>query len=158
MRALPLCLALLACSPTDTTFANAKADENLATGAGIFSVNPAEILFTDLVYEGETGPITQSQIFEVANTGDGNLQIYGTSLSNSGDGVFHLDDADTGELIIAPGSSREMDIIATLDHFAEVTGEIRIQTSDGDHLDARIPITARPVGWTGGDTADTAAP
>lgn len=157
MRAALLALCLIACGNTDQSFTNAEKDEEGAAGVGVFSVTPSEILFEDLIYEGESGPISQSQVFAITNTGDGNLQIYGTSLSNSADGVFHLDDNDTGELFIAPGSTREMDIVATLDTFAEAVGQIRIQTSDGAALDHRMTVTARPVGWVaGGD--DTGAP
>ena len=157
MRAALLALCLIACGNTDQSFTNAEKDEEGAAGVGVFSVTPSEILFEDLIYEGESGPISQSQVFAITNTGDGNLQIYGTSLSNSADGVFHLDDNDTGELFIAPGSTREMDIVATLDTFAEAVGQIRIQTSDGAALDHRMTVTARPIGWVaGGD--DTGAP
>jgi hypothetical protein len=157
MRAVCLALALVACGNTDQSFTNADKEGEGATGVGVFSVTPSEILFEDLIYEGESGPISQSQVFAITNTGDGNLQIYATSLADSADGVFHLDENDTGELFIAPGSTREMDIVATLDTYAEAVGQIRIQTSDGDALDHRMTVTARPVGWVaGGD--DTGAP
>jgi hypothetical protein len=108
LRSLPLprsalALSLLgsllgACSDGDQGFSNAEDQGTSPVGTATMLLNPAELVFTDLIYEGETGAISTSLVFEIQSVGE---------------------------------------------------GEVRLLTNDKDQLDARFPLTAYPVGWTG---------
>jgi hypothetical protein len=157
LRSLPLprsalALSLLgsllgACSDGDQGFSNAEDQGTSPVGTATMLLNPAELVFTDLIYEGETGAISTSLVFEIQSVGDGNLTVSSVSLSADGGGVFYVEDRE--DLTIASGSAHEVTVVATLRAFEMAEGEVRLLTNDKDQLDARFPLTAYPVGWTG---------
>jgi len=142
-----LFLALMAaCSGSETEFTQKAGDPDVPTGTGALTVTPAEVVISELDWE---GAIARSVVFVAENTGDGALQIYSIKISNAGasDGqsVFYIE--EQSDIILSPGAVREVTVVATLRTDERIEGEARIKTSAAEASDFRVPLVALPAGW-----------
>jgi hypothetical protein len=146
MHKLLLAALLTACSGGETQFTQKTDDPNPPSGTGVLTVSPAEVVIADLDWE---GAIARSVVFVAENTGDGNLQIYSVKISSAGESdgqsVFYLE--ELSNLVLSPGGTREITVVATLRTDERVEGEARIKTSAVDSSDFRVPLIALPLGW-----------
>ncbi len=145
-----------ACQP-ETSFTHTDNEgENQEGNAGL------EWYPTELVVDGLLPDITSSTTLQLNSVGDDNLHIYEVRVLDSGAGVFYMGEDDYEDIVLAPGTSREFPITATMDEWAaEVVGSVRVQTNDIDYISLEIPCYARPApDWgapldTGGDDTGT---
>jgi len=147
-RTLALLVAILAGCGGDQGFTHADDKGTDEQGVGMLEVIPTEVVFTDLNWE---KGVASSQSIKITNVGDNNLKLYDVGITDSGDGVFYMEDFTESQL--APGMSAEFSVVATLTTFAAATGEARVVCSDADNHDYRLPLSAFPIGWKG-DTGD----
>ena len=141
---IALCVLLGACN-AETNFQNTNDGGDFEEGQGGLEWFPTEIVVDDL-QQGITGSAT----LQLNSVGDNNLQIYEVRVLDSGGGVFYMGDDDEYEdKILAPGTSLEIPITATLDDWAEVVeGSVRVKTNDPDAISLEIPAFAYPaVDW-----------
>jgi hypothetical protein len=140
-----LASALIACGG-DTGFSGTPDENTTVEGNGKMEITPATLDFPDL----EIG-IASSQPLKVKSVGDNTLKLYTVDLSDSGGGVFYLEEESS--ISLAPGTEREFTIVATASEEGLFVGEMRIKTNDTDYLDLRVPATAWTPGYgPGGDT------
>lgn len=152
---IALCALLGACN-AETNFTNTNDGGDFEEGQGGLEWYPLEIEVTDL-QQGITG----SSTLQLNSVGENNLQIYEVRVLDSGGGVFYMGDDDEYEdKVLAPGTSLEVPITATMDDWAEVVvGSVRVKTNDPEAIALEIPAYAYPADdWTGvpgDDTGDT---
>ena len=149
--AIALCALLGACS-AETNFQNTNDGGDFEEGNGLLEWYPLEVSVTDL-QQGITGSTT----LQLSSVGEDNLHIYEVRVLNSGGGVFYMGDDDEYEdKVLAPGTSLEVPVTATMDDWAAVVeGTIRVKTNDPDAIALEIPAYAYPAeDWegTGDDT------
>ncbi len=154
--AIALFTLLGACN-AETNFQNTNDGGDFEEGEGGLEWAPAELEVRDL-QQGITGSTT----LQLNSVGDNNLHIDEVRVVDSGGGVFYMGDDDEYEdKVLAPGTSLEIPITATMDEWAEVVeGSIRILANDPDYLPSlELPIYAYPAddweGTGGDDTGDT---
>ncbi len=138
-----LCALLLGCD-SDTQFSNTDVDGTNEQGVGALSLDPEELVFTDLSWE---EGVSQSMDITLTNVGDNNLSISVLDISDSGGGVFYTQ--DESNIVLQPGGSRDFTVVATLSTYEVAEGKLRVKTNDADYLDHRVPLIAYPVGWDG---------
>ena len=122
----------------EQTFSSSDPAPNTQNGKGAFSIEPTEIVWTELDWENSIG---QSEVYVVGNVGDASMVISRINLSNAGaldsGNTFYVEEEED-DITLAAGATREFTIVATLNEFNMAEGELRIQTSDDDNLD--VPI------------------
>ena len=137
---------LVACKG-DTGFTTTNEDVEPEEGNGQIEVAPETLVWTDL------NPMAaQTRYIEVTSVGDNNLEIYEIRISDSSDGVFHLEEKE--DLSLQPGDSREFPVTATLPGADPAEGKLRIECNDPDTNTLYVSLTAYPAGWAG-ETGDT---
>ncbi|MCB9761232.1 MAG: hypothetical protein H6739_15430 [Alphaproteobacteria bacterium] len=151
MRAWIPTLLLLAmgCSP-ETSFQNNTGDNSEVEGGGALEYSPAELIFEDL-----TVGNTYSQDITFSSVGEVNLTVYEVRVISSAEGTFYV--GETEDLVIAPGTALPVTITASLAQDEPREGTLRVRTNDVEYIEFTIPMIARPEGYTGDDTGDTAA-
>ncbi len=149
-------VVLLGGCNAETGFTNTNDGGDFEEGQGGLEWYPLEIEIRDL----QQG-ITSSTTLQLNSVGENNLQIYEVRVLNSGGGVFYMGDDDEYEdKVLAPGTSLEVPITATMDDWAAVVeGTIRVKTNDPEAIALEIPAYAYPAedweGTGGDDTGDT---
>jgi hypothetical protein len=146
-----LALGLAACS-SNTSFNKTQGDVYTPAGDPGVTVDPLEVVFTDL-----TVGSTYSQYVTFTASGEGDLIVYRFAPVEDYSSAFDtrgVEDAVT----IPSGASEDFIVLAVLPEDAPATALLQVQTNVSDLLEFNIPVSAYPVGWTGGDTAggDTA--
>ena len=145
-------LVLLGACNAETNFRNTNDGGDFEEGNGALEWFPLEVEISDL----QQG-ITSSATLQLNSVGENNLQIYEVRVYDSGGGVFYMGDDDEYEdKVLAPGTSLEVPITATMDDWAAVVeGTIRVKTNDPDAISLLIPAFAYPAedwGTPGDDT------
>jgi uncharacterized membrane protein YgcG len=141
--ALLLLFPLVACTQGDTSFSQSNDNTQQRDGVGVLELSSTSIVIMDVDWEQS---IATGTVLKLSSVGDNSLQIYRVDLTHSGDGVFTLKEVDNRTL--TPGNSVEVPITAVMSTNAMAMGEIRIETSDADAIDLRMPACAFPIGWT----------
>jgi len=149
LRFLPP-LALICACGAETGFQNTDDDGDFVEGNGKLEWLPAELVFTDLLQS-----ITVSQMLKLTSAGENNLVVYEVRVLNSGGGVFYMGEEE-GQITLAPGTSREFPVTATMDEWAaEAIGSVRVKTNDPDAIVLEIPCSATPsADWDAPDTGE----
>jgi hypothetical protein len=147
---VPLIGLSWACA-AETSFQNTDDGGDHNEGNGKVEWLPAELVFTDLQQA-----ITVSQMLKLTSVGDNNLVVYEVRVLSSGGGVFYMGEDDIGDITLAPGTSREFPVTATMDEWVEeVVGSVRVKTNDPDAISFEIPCTATPTAdWGAPDTGE----
>lgn len=138
-------IALAGCGDTETGFQQGTGENATEEGAGGLELYPSELVWSDL----EVG-VAASQYAKITSVGAEPLKVYEISVVSSAEGQFTVEEIEEFEL--QPGGEREFTVQCTLSADAPAAGELRIRNNDADQLDLRIPLTATPLGYTGGDT------
>ncbi|MFH1464156.1 MAG: hypothetical protein ABIO70_07205 [Pseudomonadota bacterium] len=148
-RSLVPALALLCACQAETSFQNTDDGGDDVQGKGELEWLPEALEFLDL-----QPAITVSQMLKLTSVGENNLVIDEVRIVNSGGGVFYMGDDDFETIELAPGTSREFAVTATMDEWVEVAeGLIRVDSNDSDyapHLE--IACAAYPAADWGADT------
>ncbi len=154
MKYAPIALfAVLCACNAETNFQNTNDGGDFEEGQGGLEWFPTEVEVSDL-QQGITGSTT----LQLNSVGENNLHIYEVRVLDSGGGVFYMGDDDEYEdKVLAPGTSLEIPITATMDEWATVVeGTIRVKTNDPEAISLEIPAYAYPADdWTGGGGDDT---
>ncbi len=140
--------ALLVGCNAETNFTNTNDGGEYEEGNGGLEWYPAELEVRDL-----TQGITASTTLQLNSVGENNLHIDEVRVYDSGGGVFYMGDDEYEDKVLAPGTSLEVPITATMDEWVEVVeGSIRIMCNDPDYAPSvLIPIFAYPAeDWEGG--------
>lgn len=146
MYRLILLTVILGCdSNSDLQYNEASSEENNSDNSpGILDVSAEQLEF-----EVENFETTINETLTVSSIGENPLTIDRIDITNSGDGLFYMEeqldivlDVDTSldVLVIASGLQEELT--------EPRWGELRIRSNDQDNSDLRIPLCAYPTGDT----------
>ncbi|MBM4366236.1 MAG: hypothetical protein FJ102_08465 [Deltaproteobacteria bacterium] len=138
MRALPL-LFLAAC-PQDTGFQSGT-DTKISGGNGVIVVTPSYVLF-----EGLQPSYAKSASFNVASTGEEQLQVYQARLIANPGGVFTFE--DKSDVLINPGDSVDWDVALYTTEEGKFEGAIRIESNDGSTPEVVVELCGATTGWS----------
>jgi hypothetical protein len=149
LKYAPIALIMLlgACN-AETNFQNTNQGGEQHEGQGGLEWFPEAVEISGL-QQGITGSAT----LQLNSVGENNLLIYEVRVLDSGGGVFYMGDDDAYEdRELAPGTSLEIPVTATMDEWAEVVeGTLRVKTNDPDAISLEIPAYAYPAtDWAGG--------
>lgn len=137
---------VLGCKP-DHGFSPSDGDVDNVEGNGAIELSPESIVFTDM----EVGA-TYSDYLKATSTGENNLEIEEIRILNSGGGVFYMEEKE--DLVLAPGTSKEFTITATLAEATLAEGSLRIKSNDLDMPVIEYALQAVPLGGDPQDTGD----
>jgi len=145
-----LLVALLAGCHGDTGFSTTPDDVDPAEGNGQIEVTPPDTLvFIDL-----EPTIPKSLILLVTSVGDDNLTLYSVRVTDSGSGVFHLEEKN--DIVLQPGDTREFPVTAILPDANPAEGMVRIECNDPDGATLYVGLQGSAASADTGDTGDTA--
>ena len=108
-----------------------------------------ELSDNQLAFEVVDDSTTLNKLLTVTNIGENPLEIDRIDITNSGTGIFYVDETDYQELLIEIESSIEvMVIMSGLEEIPTeaIWGELRIKSNDQENPDQRIPLCAYPSG------------
>ena len=150
MRLLSL-VVLVACQQ-DTGFSSGTGD-NVTGKNGTMVLDPTYLVFDDI-----SPSFAKSATFNIASTGDEQLEIYQARLIANPGGVFTFEDKT--EVLINPGSSVDWAVALYATAEGKYEGSIRIDSNDATTPQVVLDMCGVTVGWaepcgTGGnDTGD----
>ena len=141
---------MTACSPTNQTFS--KTGDTVYGGDGFSEIawSPAELVFTEM----DLG-FTYSMEITVSSNGESALLIDKADITNSADGVFYINTAETEDVTLSPGTERSFIVIAQATENGVYLGEARIKSNDSVNRDVRIPLCSFPIGYEGETTCSS---
>jgi len=137
MRYVAFALVIVGCGgPSDLGFSE-KDESDQGDQHGVLEFSPGSLVWADLDED-----LTQSASLTITSGGEGDLEIERVDITNSGNGVFNLDEEANKNLVVAPGDSIDVLVTAQLDDPGAMTGEIRIRSNDEDTPDMRVVLCA----------------
>lgn len=131
----------------ETNLSNTGQDVNEVEGAGILTYSPEIMIWEDL----EVG-LTSGQTLTINSVGELNLVVKQARLIDSANGQFYME--ETEDKTIGPGNSLDIAVVATLNKDKSITGTLRVETNDLDHISFDIPLEAHPIGANTADSGD----
>ncbi len=144
-RLLSLCVLLVGCTQS-TSLSNGGRDNEVVTGSGTMSIDPAEVYILDLEGEfGKSSPITISSI------GDANLVIYEIKITADATESFFFEEVEE-DVELQPGASVTYSVYAQLADGNPAEGQLRLRTNDVDATALTVPLYAWPLGYEPPDT------
>lgn len=138
MRAFSL-LLLVGC-PQDTGFQSGT-DTKISGGNGVIVVTPTYVLF-----EGLQPSYAKSASFNVASTGEEQLQVYQARLIANPGGVFTFE--DKSDVLINTGDSVDWDVALYTTEEGKFEGAIRIESNDGTTPEVVVDLCGATTGWS----------
>ncbi len=139
-----LSLLLAGCNNGDTGFTNKDGTPTPVSGEAVMEVSATELAWVDM----EIGQ-TYSQQFTISSVGEVDLQVDEARILVGGD-VFYLPEVWKSDQIIAKGDSVTMTLTASLSEDEMREGSMRIKSNDATTVEMMVPLTATPLGWSGG--------
>jgi hypothetical protein len=134
----------MGCNNGDTGFTNKDGAPAPVSGEAIMEVSATELAWVDM----EVGQ-TYSQQFTISSVGEVDLQVDEARILVGGD-VFYLPEVWKSDQIIAKGDSVTMTLTASLSEDEMREGSMRIKSNDTTSVEMVVPLTATPLGWSGG--------
>ncbi len=138
MRVLPLAI-LVACQQ-DTGFSSGT-DDQVSGENGTMVLTPTYLLFDDL-----SPSYAKSATFNVASTGDEQLEIYQARVIANPGGVFTFEDKT--EVLINPGSSVDWAVALYVTAEGKYEGSIRIDSNDATTPQVVLDMCGVTLGWS----------
>jgi hypothetical protein len=137
-------ILLVGCSNGDTGFTKEDPNPTPVSGDAIMEISATSIEWTDM----EVGQ-TYSQEFTISSIGEIDLQVDEARILVGGD-VFYLPEVWKNDQILPKGDSITMTLTASLSEDEIREGSMRIKSNDSTTVELIVPLTATPVGWSGG--------
>jgi hypothetical protein len=128
-----LSLILAGCNNGDTGFTNKDGAPTPVSGDAVMEVSATELAWIDM----DVGQ-TYSKQFTL------------TSVGEIGGAVFYLPEVRKNDQIITKGDSVTMTLTASLTKEELREGSMRIKSNDATTVELMIPLSAAPLGWSGG--------
>jgi hypothetical protein len=139
-----LSLILAGCNNGDTGFTNKDGAPTPVSGDAVMEVSATELAWIDM----EVGQ-TYSKQFTLTSVGEIDLQLKEARILVGGD-VFYLPEVWKNDQIITKGDSVTMTLTASLTKEELREGSMRIKSNDATTVELMIPLSAAPLGWSGG--------
>jgi hypothetical protein len=139
-----LSLLLAGCTNGDTGFTNKDGSPTPVSGEAAMEVSATELAWIDM----EVGQ-TYSKQFTISSVGEVDLQLDEARILVGGD-VFYLPEVWKSDQIITKGDSITMTLTASLSEEEMREGSMRIKSNDATTVEMIVPLTATPLGWSGG--------
>jgi hypothetical protein len=141
-------ILLVGCNNGDTGFTKEDPNPIPVSGDAVMEISATSIEWTDM----EVGQ-TYSKEFTISSLGEIDLQVDEARILVGGD-VFYLPEVWKSDQILAKGDSVTMTLTASLSEDELREGSMRIKSNDSTTVELLVPLTASPVGWSGGDTGE----
>jgi hypothetical protein len=135
---------LVGCNNGDTGFTKEEKNPTPVSGDAIMEVSATSVAWTDM----EVGQ-TYSKEFTITSVGEIDLQIDEARILVGGD-VFYLPEVWKNDQILPKDDSVTMTLTASLSEDELREGSMRIKSNDSTTVELIVPLTASPVGWSGG--------
>ena len=146
MSRIPLFFLLLGCDAnSDLKYNEASSEqENTEDLPGVLDVS-----HTQMNFEVEDFATTINDTLTVSSIGESPLEINRIDITNSGEGIFYIEETEYVNLSLDPEAS--IDVLVIVSGLQEepreaIWGELRIRSNDEETSDLRIPLCAYPTG------------
>ena len=146
MSRISLALLLIGCDAnSDLKYNETSAEqENSNALPGALNVSHSQMDF-----EIEDFATTINDTLNVSSIGENALEISRIDITNSGNGIFYIEETEYVNLSLAPETSIDVLVIVSgleEEPTAAIWGELRIRSNDEETSDLRIPLCAYPTG------------
>ena len=108
-----------------------------------------DVSHTQMEFEVEDFETTINDTLTVSSIGENPLEISRIDITNSGEGIFYIEETQYVNLSLDPESTVDVLVIVSglqQEPTEAIWGELRIRSNDEETSDLRIPLCAYPTG------------